>query len=353
VRLTPLAVAVTIALTTCDGSRAQAPPPLDPPPLESSQGGGACSQTDVDGATVVRFQSDGSCLPGDVMVLYRCAPGPVPVLRVSSVAGPALFLGGPFAVQVETLPAHVRFAGKGHGTEVLIADPLPPSPSPGASISASPSVEGVPLAKPEPLVYVRHDGFTERWLRLEGRRTLHDRPTVWMIGDSIMDGGRDPIEARLADWSLTLDAEVGRSSSSAVALAQEAVDQGADAVVIELGTNDSSAAAFRGYLIETLNILAAVPLVIWQTVKGPEEAINIPAVNATIREVVPTYPNVVIADWETFVPADALQEDGIHPAEGFEDVESDLLLPILSGWRATLSTEGATSCGRKVVRDTS
>ena len=351
-RLVPVAIAFTVALGACDGTRAQAPPPLDPP-VERSEGGGACSQSDVDGAAVVRFESDGSCLPGDVMVLYRCGPEAVPVLRVSSVAGPALFLGGPFAVPVKTLPAHVRFAGRGRGTEVLIADPLPPSPSPGASISASPSAEGVPAPNPEPLVYVRHDGLTERWLRLEGRRTRNDPPILWLIGDSIMDGGREPLEARLADWNLTLDAEVGRSSSSGVALAQEAADGGADVVVVELGTNDSSSAAFRSYLVETLNILAGVPLVVWQTAKGPEEATNIPAVNATIRDVVPTYPNVVIADWEALVPADALQEDGIHPGEGFEHLESDLLLPMLSAWRATLSTEGATSCGRRVVRETS
>jgi len=352
VRIVRLAIALTIALGACDGSRTQAPPPLDPP-VQPSQGGGACSQTDVDRATVVRFESDGSCLSGDVMVLYRCTPGAVPVLRISSFAGPALFLGGSFAVPVETLPARVRFAGRGHGTEVLIADPLAPSPSPGASISPSPSAEGVPAPEPEPLVYVRHDGLTERWLRLEGRRSRNDPPIVWVVGDSILDGGREAIEAQLADWNLTLDAEVGRSSSSGVALAQAAADQGADAVVVELGTNDSSSSAFRGYLVETLNILASVPLVIWQTAKGPDDATNIPAVNATIREVVPTYPNVAIADWESFVPADALQEDGIHPGEGFEQLESDLVVPMLSEWRATLSTEGATSCGRKVVRETS
>jgi hypothetical protein len=107
VRLAPLAIALTIALGACDGSRTQAPPPLDPP-VQSSQGGGACSQTDVDGATVVRFESDGSCLPGDVMVLYRCTPGAVPVLRISSVAGPALFLGGPFAVRAHGTVAPTR-----------------------------------------------------------------------------------------------------------------------------------------------------------------------------------------------------------------------------------------------------
>ena len=351
-RLVPVAIAFTIALGACDGTRTQAPPPLDPP-VKRSEGGGACSKTDVDGAAVVRFESDGSCLPGDVMVLFRCSPGAVPVLRISSVAGPALFLGGSFAVPVKTLPAHVRFAGRGRGTEILIADPLPPDPSSGASPSASPSADGIPSPDAEPLVYVRHDGVTERWLRLEGRRTRNDPPILWLIGDSILDGGRDVIEPRLADWSLTVDADVGRSSSSGVELAQEAADQGADAVVVELGTNDSSATAFRRYLIDTLNILAGVPLVIWQTVKGPMESTNIPAVDAVIREVAPSYPNVAIADWETFVPPDALQEDGIHPAEGSEHLESDLLVPMLSEWRAILSTEGATSCGRKVVRETS
>ena len=65
---------------------------------------------------------------------------------------------------------------------------------------------------------------------------------MWVVGDSILDGGRDEVEAALADWALTLDAEVGRSSSSGVELARAAVEQDANAVVIELGTNDASAA---------------------------------------------------------------------------------------------------------------
>jgi hypothetical protein len=355
VRLAPLAIASVVVLAACDGGTTQALPPLDPPPVESSQGDGACSQTEVNGATIVRFEADGSCLPGNVMILYRCSQGAVPVLRISSVTGPALFLGGGFAVPVRTLPAQVRFAGSGHGTEVLIADPPLSNTSPGGSVSASPSAEGSlePAPEPEPLVYVRHNGSTERWLRLGGRRALNDPPIVWMIGDSILDGGRGAIEAGLSDWSLTFDAEVGRSSSSGVALAQEAAVHDADAVVMELGTNDSSTAAFRGSLIETMNTLTTVPLVIWQTAKGPEDATEISAVNETIREVVPTYPNGAIADWEAFAPEDALQEDGIHPGEGFEQLESELLLPMLSAWRAATSTEGATSCGREVVRATS
>jgi hypothetical protein len=356
VRPARLALVLGVLVAACDGSGTRASPPLDPPPVESSQGGGACAETVVEGATVSRFESDGSCLPGDVMVLYRCSSTAVPVLRISSITGPALFLGGPFAVPVESLPKHVRFAGSSGGTEILIADPLVPDPSATTSISASPSAGGTgsePTSQPEPLVYVRRDGIAERWLRLAGHRTLNDPPTVWLIGDSILDGGRDAVEAGLSEWSVTLDAEVGRPSSSGIALATDAAEQGADVVVVELGTNDSSAGTFRGHLIETLDILAGVPLVIWQTAKGPEGTTRIPAVNEAIREIVPAYPNAAIADWEAFAPEEVLQEDGIHPDEGFEHLESELLLPLLSEWRAARSPEGATACGRKVVRDTS
>ena len=354
-KVTPLAVGFIVLLGACDGSGPPAPP-LDPPTIDPSSSSEACATVEVNGASVQRFEVDGSCVPGDVLVLYRCAPTAIPVLRISSVDGPALFLGGPFAVPVSSLPAQVRFAGAAGGTEVLIADPLPsptPTPAGSSSLAASPSVEGDPIVEPERLVYVREEGRTERWLQLEGRQRLHDPPIVWIIGDSIMDGGREEVEAALADWSLTLDAEVGRSSSSGVELAQAAVEQDADAVVIELGTNDTSSSVFRAHLVETLDTVAGVPLVIWQTARGPEDDLSIPEVNAAIREVAPTYPNVSIADWTAFVPDEAVQTDGIHPDEGFQGLEAELLVPILSEWRDALDRRGATTCNRDVVRETS
>jgi hypothetical protein len=350
-----LVLGLVVLLGACDGSLPQAP--LDPSTIAPSSRSETCAAVEVNGATALRFEVDGSCVPGDVLVLYRCAPTAVPVLRISSVDGPAVFLGGPFAVPVSALPAQVRFAGAAGGTEVLIADPLPPSPTPvpsgSPSLEASPSVEGDPIVEPERLVYVREEGRTERWLRLEGRRALHDPPIVWIIGDSIMDGGRDQVEAALADWSLTLDAEPGRSSSSGVGLARAAVEQDADAVVIELGTNDASSGVFRAHLVETLDTVAGVPLVIWQTARGPEDDLSIQEVNGAIREVAPTYPNVSIADWASFVPDEALQTDGIHPDEGFQQLEAELLVPMLSEWRDTLERSGATTCGRAILRETS
>jgi hypothetical protein len=174
-----------------------------------------------------------------------------------------------------------------------------------------------------------------------------------MIGDSILHGGRGAVEAGLSDRGVTLDAEVGRSSSSGVALVEEAVAGDADAVVVELGTNDFSPAPFRGYPIQSLDILASVPLVIWQTAEEAEGDESIRVVNGAIREIVPTYPNVAIADWEAFVPEEALQEDGMHPYEGSNGWSRSSWVPMLSAWRDTLIGRGATSCGRKVVRGTS
>jgi hypothetical protein len=59
---------------------------------------------------------------------------------------------------------------------------------------------------------------------------------------------------------------------------------------------------------------------------------------------------VAIADWQRFVPEDELLEDGIHPKEGSESLESDLLAPILTAWRGAVSGDGATSCGARVLR---
>ena len=345
-RFLRLALVLGVLAAACEGSGAEAPPPLDPPPVGSSPAGGACSQTEIEGASVSRFESKGSCLPGDVLVLYRCSPSDAPVLRITSVTGPALFMGGAFAVPVDVLPANVRVAGESDGTDILIADPPPPG-------SSSPAPEDSPEPRTEPLVYVRSGGVTERWLRLEGRRALDDPPTVWLIGDSILDGGRDAMEAGLSDWSVTLDAEVGRSSSSGIELATDAAEQDADVAVMELGTNDSSADAFRDNLVESLEALTTLPLVIWQTAKAPEDATSVPAVNEAIKQVVATYPNAAIADWEAFVPEEALQVDGIHPDEGFEQLESELLLPLLAEWRDATLGEGPTSCGRNVVREAS
>jgi hypothetical protein len=349
-RLGSVLLASTI-LVGCEAPAPPEPPPLAPAPSVEPSDGDACEVPQID-ASVVRFRHDGTCLSASTMLLYRCASGDVPVLRVASEDGSASFLGGPFAVPVTTLPANVRFVGSGGGVEVLVSDPLT-----GVSAPASPSAT-VPGPTPgpeelEPLVYVRTDDRTERWLRLERPRRVADPPSAWLIGDSILHGGRDAVAASLADWTLTIDAEVGRPSSFGVPLAAVAVEEDADVVLVELGTNDSVAADFRDHLVETLELLRDVPLVLWQTARAPVELTTIGQVNEAIREVVPRYPNTALADWEAFAPVEELMEDGIHPRDGAEGLESDLLTPILESWRGAISGDGATSCARRAIRASS
>lgn len=340
----------SVLLVACESpGPPQAPPLVSPSSPEPDVG--ACEEPEVD-ASIVRFRHDGACLDGSTMILYRCPAQEVPVLRVASKHGAESFLGGPFAVPVTSLPANVRFVGNGKGTEVMVSDPLPGPPA-SPSPSASPSAPTPSPTELEPLVYVRQDGRTERWLRLERSRRVDDPPSVWLIGDSILDGGRDAVAASLADWTLTIDAVVGRPSAQGVPLAADAVEQGADVVLVELGTNDSTASAFRDHLVETLELLRGVPLVLWQTARAPEELTTIAQVNEAIREVVPRYPNAALVDWEAFAPVEELMEDGIHPRDGSEGLESELLTPILESWRGAISGDGATSCARRVIRATS
>jgi hypothetical protein len=342
------------ALPACDRPAPGQPPPLEPSSTPSVTADGACATPELR-AEVVLFSLDGACLPSASIVLYTCPTSDVPVLRLASSGGAVSFLGGPFAVPVETVPANVRFVGHGDGAEVLVADPVAPVTSPSPSAASPGPSEGPPGAEPadlEPLVYVRREGVTERWLRLERRRAVAEPPVLWMIGDSLLDGGQDDVTSALADWALTLDAEVGRPSSSGVELAADAVEAEADVVVVELGTNDSSPSTFREHLVETLELLRSVPFVVWQTVRGPEGDLTMRAVDAAIREVVSDYPNASLADWAAFVPEDGLMDDGVHPAEGFEGLEAELLVPILTAWRSAVTGTEVTSCSRPVLRAT-
>jgi hypothetical protein len=348
VRRRPVRSAIAVVLASSVAA-CVAPTEHRPPLARPSPHGRTCSHRDVSGVRIVVVESEGDCLSGNLLVLFRCATGAHPILRVASETGPVSFLGGSYGVAVRTLPADVRFEGTGEGLEVLIADPLGVGSAGSPTPSPSPGSTPEPITEREPLVYVRHEGITERWLQLERKRALHRPPIAWLIGDSILDGGRDDVEAAFSDWDLTFDAQVGRPSSSGIELAQQAADAGADAVLIELGTNDQSGAVLRTNMTEILEVLRDVPLVVWQTVRGPADDALFPELNDVIREVAGGYPNVVVADWARFAPADAFMTDGIHPDRGFEHLEADLLQPLFSDWLDAMTSVGSSACAKRVV----
>ena len=160
-----LSLVLGVLAAACDGSSAQAPPPLDPPPVESSQGGGACSQTEIDGTSVSRFEAGGSCLPGDVMVLYRCSPSVAPVLRDLLRHRPRPLPGwGVRRAGGDVAGERARRGGERRRRRLGRRS----ASRPRSSASEDPPAEDGPEPRTEPLVYVRSGGVTERWLRLDG-----------------------------------------------------------------------------------------------------------------------------------------------------------------------------------------
>jgi lysophospholipase L1-like esterase len=190
-------------------------------------------------------------------------------------------------------------------------------------------------------LFVRRDGQTERWLPLPPRRVSRN---VLFVGDSIADGAEPDLTAALSTWTVTFDAVVGRPSIGGVAPAAAAASlrPGPDVVVVELGTNDADPAAFEANLRTILTSLAAVPLVVWQTVHSPQPAAI--EVNAAGRRVAATFPNVAIADWNAFVPPAALSSDGVHPLPDHEGLMAKLVAPLLSSWAEAADGTGPAAC---------
>ncbi|MGH2641061.1 MAG: hypothetical protein ACRDGO_05115, partial [Actinomycetota bacterium] len=64
-RVAPLALGFVVLLGACDGSRSPMVASPDRSTTDPSSSGEACAAVEVDGATALRFERDGSCVPGD------------------------------------------------------------------------------------------------------------------------------------------------------------------------------------------------------------------------------------------------------------------------------------------------
>jgi lysophospholipase L1-like esterase len=264
------------------------------------------------------FRDDG-CVPPEQLLGFRCSPDEPVVIEVGAGArrAPERFIGERWATPMDALPTDAFPLGDGGNLQVF----------------------GVP-GDPRTL-YVARDDTVERWLRLP-RLGASDPPTAFVIGDSIADGAESSILEALPGWSIGFDTLIGRGTSSALTAAAAQAAVRPDVVVIELGTNDADPVAFRENGVVMLDALTHVPLVVWQTARGPLE--NIPGVNIHIRGLVSRYPNAVVADWDSFVSDDDLSSDGVHPAPGQEGLMAALIAPILIDWLELADGGGASSC---------
>ncbi|HEY6566927.1 MAG TPA: hypothetical protein VI341_05335 [Actinomycetota bacterium] len=276
--------------------------------------------------SVVVFQGpSGRCIPRARLVQYRC-PGQAPQFVLDAGSARELrYLGGAFATRVPRLPEGSQVIGVGAGIQaVMVPD--------------------------QEALYTVRGTETERWLALPDRdRVVGGGPRAFMMGDSILYGGQTDIVAALPGWSVVIDASDGRSSISGVAIAEAQATAGFDVVVVELGTNDLSVKPFRDHARAILASLQDVPLVLWQTVKGPVEVVETEEINAAIRELMSSHKNTAIADWAGSVKVEELSYDGVHPALGHEDAMAAIVSPMLRRWWSAVTADEAPdveSCGR-------
>ena len=310
-------VAITLCVAACS-SASGAPSDAVPqsPPNLATAGCPVPSQLAPPG-TIVLFRKNG-CVSPDRLLGFRCTPDAPLIIEVGAGTREAeRFIGEPWATPIDALPPQAVPVGEWSDLRVF-------------------GVPGDPRA-----LYVLRGDTVERWLRLP-RLGVSDPPTAFVIGDSIAAGAEPFIVDALPGWTVGFDAVIGRSTDSALTTAAEQAVARPDVVVIELGTNDADPAAFLQNAVTMLDALKQIPLVVWQTTRGPLG--NIAGVNIHIHGLIPLYPNAVVADWETFVTDAELSSDGVHPAAGHEDLMAQLIAPILIRWLEVARGGGAASC---------
>lgn len=310
-----LAVACT-AVSCSPASGAPQPAPAGSPPDVATAG---CAPSDglATPRTIILFRNDG-CVPPDRLLGFRCTDADPIVIEVGAGSRDAeRFVGDAWATPLDDLPLGAFPLGTGDDLQVY----------------------GVP--HDHKTLYVAQGDTVERWLRLP-RLGASDPPTAFVIGDSIADGAAPSILEALPTWVVGFDTVIGRGTNSALSIADQQAAARPDVVVIELGTNDADPAAFRENAVSMLDALRHVPLVVWLTTHGPLE--NVPGVNVHIHGLAERYPNMVVADWDTFVRDDELSSDGVHPAPGHEALMAQLIAPTLSRWRELADGGGGSSC---------
>ncbi len=267
--------------------------------------------------SVIVFQGpSGRCIPRTRIVGYRCAAAAPEIVTNAGSAKERRYLGGGFATTVQRLPEGAQSVGVGDGNQIVT--------NPDRDV-----------------LYTVRGSESQKWLTLPDAETVRaDGPQATMIGDSILLASQPSMSAQLPGWSIAFDAVNGRSSLSGVAIADTIGTASDDVVVVELGTNDASVTAFRDHARQILTALKDVPLVLWQTVKGPPEVVvNMDEINTVIRQAVASRSNLALADWAGLVREEDLSFDGVHPSLGNEDAMANIVAPMLLRWWSAVTVQ--------------
>jgi lysophospholipase L1-like esterase len=278
------------------------------------------SSTPAGGVEVALFVAPGGgCIRPDQLRQFRCADHVDPVIEAAGLR----FLGGRFAMLAPGLPAGAGLIGHGAGEDLFIV--------PGD----------------RPTLYVRTaDGRISRWLTLDP--AVAAMPHVLVVGDSITVGSRAAIVRSLPGWTASFHAKVGRTTEQGITAARTVHDIGGlDAVVVELGTNDSTAEGFPDRIARMLAVVGRAKLVVWVTVH--RDLTIVPELNDDIVRAMAALPNGAVADWNAVVTPDDIVSDGVHPNVQGRKLMASLLSGLLAPWRDAATGAGATACAATVA----
>ena len=90
---------------------------------------------------------------------------------------------------------------------------------------------------------------------------------MFLLGDSVMLGSKAAAEKQFADWQLTFDAAVNRSTLAGAQIAAARRGEMRDFVVVQLGHNDGGSPSLYTQRVDAvMKALEGVPNVVWLTI---------------------------------------------------------------------------------------
>ncbi|MFV1990798.1 MAG: hypothetical protein ACC652_08685 [Acidimicrobiales bacterium] len=146
--------------------------------------------------------------------------------------------------------------------------------------------------------------------------TANDRPSIVMIGDSVMLGSRTPMVESLdgLGWSVTFDSKVSRTTVEGLETIRTSDALIDDVVVLALGyNNEGEPELFAAYVDQIMSELSDVPKVIWLNMRSAVEH-DYASLNAVLAAKQDIYDNLIVADWDTASHriGNPTWKDGIH-----------------------------------------
>ena len=292
---------------TPGASTTDASSPIPEPVASTSLTG--CDPLTVATGTVVaeRVRGETACVPPLGAVAYRCDPSVDPMVVLGLSGQTKRFAGGRFAVPTLAVPEGTVDVGVTSAGRLWVVD--------GGGHDA---------------LYVEGSEGVRRWLPLPSRNAVADPPQAVVIGDSLMDGSQEELVAALPDWSLAVDAEVGRGSSAPRPSPRRSRSRCPTSSLSRSARTTPTRRPSRGTSSGSRRD-DSPQLLFWLTGHGPDSTIDL--VNRAILAGMAGQPQGAVLDWDTLVPADALDPDGVHLLGDRKHVMADLIADRLTAWR--------------------